>query len=231
MALCGGCGDRLADRLAAVGELAIELAYTRARWHVMTIAAGRGGEQGIPFTEVATQAVVNLTDTVLYWAQQVATARASVWAIPNTLAAVAHWLTMRLDWLRALDIAGEAYAQIDRAVSRARAVIDRPVHRTTFEVGPCPEIVETHYCAGMVWAYVPVRIGVDPAVLRCRNPDCYRHAQPWPTEQWREAGRRINRRREQQLSRRGLVTRSCGIHPRRGEAVTGIRADAPALGG
>jgi hypothetical protein len=209
--LCPFCADRLADHLIAVPDLHNELAMTHARWDVLTVSAGRGGEQGLPFARAASEAAALVVSTVSYWAQQVAIARCSPWDIPNTLGGVARWLANRVDWLRAMESAGDAYSQIDRAASRARSVIDLPTHRTRFPVGPCPEIIDARYCANQVIAYVPVRVGIEPAVMRCRNPDCRRHHEPWTTDMWRSAGERINRLREH-LKRRALVTRCHGDH-------------------
>jgi hypothetical protein len=229
MILCPFCGDRVADHLAAVPDLHAELAITHARWDVLTVSAGRGGEQGLPFAVAATEAAGLMVSTVSYWAQQVALARASVWHIPNMLADVARWLANRVDWLRGMECAGDAYSQIDRAICRARSVIDLPAHRTRFPVGPCPEIIGQRYCADQVVAYVPVRIGIEPAVMRCRNPECRRHREPWTTDMWREAGKRINRLREQ-LKRRGLVSRCHGDDSGRGPAIWGTSAHRAALG-
>lgn len=202
--LCAGCCDRLADRLARVGDLEHELTVTYARLDVLTVSAGRGGEQGLPFAEQATRAAAELTMTVLHWAQQVALARVSVWQLPGTLNALAHWLATRLDWLRDLPAAGQAYSDIDRAVSRARVVIDRPQNRTSFYVGACPEIRESRYCLGEVFAYVPVRIDIEPALMRCRTVECRRHTEPWGTESWFDAGKRMLRLKEQ-LSRQSAT--------------------------
>lgn len=203
MTLCATCGDKLANHLCSVSELCHDLDITLARLDVLTIASGRGGDAGLPFAPAASDAHVLLVSTVLYWAQQVAQARSSHWNLPDDPAELAMWLMYRLDWLRALPGAGLAYTRIDTAVTTARRVIDRPMHRTSFPVGPCPEVIATRYCVGVVWAYVPVRIGVDPAVMRCRNPECRRHTEPWTTGQWDEAGRRILRRAEVVKSRSG----------------------------
>jgi hypothetical protein len=211
MMLCGLCADRTADRLASVDDLHRELAVTYARCDVLSISAGRGGEQGLPFAQLAKDADVFLTETVIYWSQQLAIVRASLWDLPNTLHEVAWWLIRRLDWLRAIPAAGEAYTQIERATTRAQHAIDRPLHRTRFPVGPCPEVRESRYCLGLVMAYVPTRVGVDRAVMRCRTPECRRHVEPWGTESWSDAGKRIVRLREQ-LARRGLVSAGHGDH-------------------
>jgi hypothetical protein len=223
MLLCPYCGDRTADRLHSVSDLHSELTVTYARQDVLSLTAGRGGEQGLPYGQSAKDADVFLTDTVIYWSQQLAVTRSSLWELPNTLTELTWWLIRRVDWLRALEAAGEAYSMIDRAVTRARYAIDRPVHRTRFPVGPCPEIRNNRYCLGQVMAYVPTRVGVDPAVMRCRSPECRRHREPWGTESWSEAGKRINRLTEQlkrravaeQLKRSGLVPAWHGDNPGR----------------
>jgi hypothetical protein len=198
------CTDKLADHLRAVNELCHDLDITLARMDVLTVASGRGGDPGLPFAPAASMATTALITTVVYWAQQVALYATSLWDLPNTVTQVPAWLMYRLDWLRAMPTAGQAYTQIDRAASAARRTIDRPMHRTSFPVGPCPEIIASRYCMGTVWAYVPVRIGVDPALMRCRNPECHRHTEPWTTDLWDEAGRRILRRQAIVASRSGV---------------------------
>jgi hypothetical protein len=193
--LCSGCIDRLADHLSVIPALSQELDVTLARWDVLYVAAGRGGEEGLPFAQEASASQRALCATVLRWASQVATTHGTLWVLPNSLAEMVAWLTHRLDWLRRMESAAQAYIEMDTAVARARRAIDRPVHRTSFPVGPCPEIIDTRYCLGIVVAYIPIRIGVEPALLRCRNPECVRNTDPWPPEEWRSAGRRILRRR------------------------------------
>lgn len=197
MALCSSCGDRLADHLGCVGDLYIELGMTAARWDDLSVLLARGGDCGLPYAEAATTASAALVATVGFWAQRIAVLHASLWDVPATLAEVAHWLAMRLDWLRAMTDAGEAYSQIDRAVVRARVVIDRPAHRTSFRVGPCIEVRDSRYCLGDVFAHVPVRVGIEPAVLRCKTLECRRHREPWTTETWYEVGRKMLRLQSQ----------------------------------
>lgn len=236
MTLCPSCGDRFADKLAGIGDLYADLQYTRARWDVMTITTGRGGDTGLPFAEAASQASSALISTVLFWSQQLAQIRASLWELPNTLTGIASWLARRLDWLRAATWAADAYVQVKQVVSRARCAIDRPTHRTAFAVGPCPELIETtRYCPGVVWAYVPLRVGEIPAVLRCRAPECVRHVRPWTTEQWRNAGVRILRRERALLAAahpglNRVVSARCGDDSGRIPAHGGTGAHHPPLG-
>lgn len=205
--LCPSCGDTLADHLGAVGDLYRELAMAAARWTVLTLPAGRGGECGLPYSEAASRASQTLVSTVTHWAQAVALVRADITEVAGGIDRVAHWLAMRLDWLRALEAAGEAYSQIDRAVCQARAAIDRPTNRTSFRVGLCIEVRQDRYCLGPVFAYVPVRIGIEPAVLRCLTVDCRRHRDPWRVESWRDVGIKMLRL-QKQMHRRGLAVTS-----------------------
>lgn len=205
--LCESCGDRLADNLASVADLLADLDIALARLDVMAVAAGRGGEVGLPYATVASASRVALASTLIYWAQQLANTRATLWDIPNTLPEVADWLRYRIDWIRMLDTADQAYSQLDQVISRARSTVDRPASRTRFSVGACPELVDEHYCPGEIWATIPTRIGVDTAYLRCANPDCIRHITPWAPESWRRAGIRILRRKEALAHRHGHTGR------------------------
>lgn len=205
--LCTSCGDRLADYLVDVPDLDTELAASYARWDDIGVVSGRGGDLDLPYKHRAGEARTLLRSTVLYWACELARVHRSPWCLPNTLVEMAQWLHHRLDWLCMLDTAPEAYADIDRAVKAARAAIDRPTHRTQFPVGPCPEIRDAHYCLGEVWAYIPTRpvsdkYGTDTAVMRCHAPECRRHTEPWLPESWREAGKRILRRKARQRKER-----------------------------
>lgn len=195
MILCSGCGDRMANRLFDVRDLISELETTRAHLDVMTVAAGRGGEQGLPFSAPASSALAQLESTVTYWVMRLAEHRGCAEEVPQTVPEGSVWLARRLDWLRAMETAGQAYCDVDVACSRAWCVVDRPMHRTRFSVGPCPEVRATVPCTGTVWAYIPVRMETEQAVMRCQHPDCERHAIPWTCEQWRRVGIRILRRR------------------------------------
>lgn len=204
--LCPGCGDRMADHLHAVGDVLDDLDVTRAHMDVLIVSIGRGGEPGLPFGQAAALAYHHLVGIVGYWAIQLADARSAPDRPPSAPAA-AVWLARRLDWVRALDNAGTAYCDLDAAMARARCVIDRPLHRAAFRVGPCPELRDGAHCPGQIWAYIPVRMDADPAaVLRCRHPDCYRHREPWVRAEWRDAGVRI-------LRRQVAVRRSSGDRP------------------
>jgi hypothetical protein len=202
MVICASCGDKIADNLVAVPDLVADLAITFSRQDVLTEAAGRGGEVGLPFVDRASETTAELAAAVLRWAQAVAMVRSNVWELPNDLAALALWLRYRIDWLRAMDSAAEAYVDIDRVITRARRVVDRPQNRTSFPVGKCGESIDQQFCSGDVYALIPTRIGVDPAVLKCRNPECARNHTPWPVESWRAAGKSILRRKDIEGRRR-----------------------------
>jgi hypothetical protein len=205
MVLCPWCGDRMADHLHRVADLLAELDITRARADVLSVTAGRGGEQGLPFGQVAATARARLISVIEGWVGYLARTRAVPWSVPAMVDEAALWLVYRLDWLRALPEAGDAYCDLDRAMDQAWHAVDRPINRAMFRVGPCPELRAGAHCPGEVWAYIPVRLDTEVAVLRCRHPECPRHVQPWPPQQWRDAGLRI-------LRRQMAVSRGSGDH-------------------
>jgi hypothetical protein len=191
--LCTRCGDRLALDLERVPDLISDLHVTLARWDEIYVKSGRGGETGLPFRVAAADALRSLSSVLSQWATQVAQNRTSDHPTED-ITDQAQWLLRRVDWLRALENAGTAFSEIGSAVDRGIAAIDRPTHRARFLVGPCPEMLDDgSSCSGDVWAYIPTR-EVDPALLRCRNPECRGFREPWTTEQWLKVGKRILRK-------------------------------------
>jgi hypothetical protein len=191
--LCSRCGDRLAEDLERVPDLIKDLHVTLARWDEIHVKQGRGGESGLPFRVVAADALRALDSVITFWTEELARKRRAELP-PHGLVDQSSWLFRRVDWLRALENAGTAYSEIRAVVDRGIRAIDRPTHRARFLVGPCPEMAaDGSNCTGDVWAYIPTR-EADPAVLRCRNPQCVAFAQPWTTEQWLRVGKRILRR-------------------------------------
>lgn len=191
--LCSRCGDRLAEDLQRVPDLIGDLHITLARWDEIHVKQGRGGETGLPFRVAAADALHNLDSIIQFWVGLVAKKR-GIDEPPHGLVDQSQWLLRRLDWLRQLDTAGQAYSDLRSAVERGIRAIDRPTHRARFLVGPCPETVaDGSACNGDVWAYVPTSES-DPALLRCRNPQCIAFSKPWTTDQWLRVGKRILRR-------------------------------------
>lgn len=186
--LCGGCADRLADSLQLVPDLLVDLEITECRQDVITVSNGSpSAETGLPFKQLAVDARAALSSTVGYWALRVDRQRGGV---PQGTGAAAVWLSRRLDWLRMHEQAGQAYAELRGVVVRATAAVDRPAMRARFEVGPCPCTNHPVACPGVVCAYIPTR-EVDPAMLRCRHPEC---GASWSTPEWLRAGKLILRR-------------------------------------
>lgn len=186
--MCPGCGDRLYDRLWGVPELCVELQTTECRLDVLTPATGApAAETGLPYKPLAADAASTLRSVVCFWAVCV---NRDEGVVPADTSAAALFLARRLDWLRAHEDAGQAYSELNAAMSRAMVAVDRPLHRTRFEVGPCPCVNHEKPCPGAVFAYIPVADSI-PAVLRCRHPDC---GAVWTTDQWLRVGRLMLRR-------------------------------------
>lgn len=182
--LCTVCTDRLAAHLAAVPEVCSELAVTLSRADKITITARRGGDAELPYKIAAGDALASLGSILIYWAGQVSRHGDR---LPVKTDVAAEWLGHRLDRLRAHPVAGEAYAQIRAAMTRAWGVVDHPQNRASFKVGPCPELAEAgRYCAGEVWASIPAQRQERRASMWCRVCGA-----AWPPPLWRRVGQRI----------------------------------------
>jgi hypothetical protein len=110
----------------------------------------------------------------------------------DNLEAMSRWMLHHTEWLRHHEAGSEAIDEIVGDVDKARKVIDRPPHRTTFPVGPCPETDDQGAaCIGEVRAYIP-NDEDQPARLSCNTCGAV-----WLSYQWLRAGRRILARAEQ----------------------------------
>jgi hypothetical protein len=99
----------------------------------------------------------------------------------DTLAAMAGWLLKRIDRIAVHPAAEDIHGEIVGAVRFAARVIDLPANRTTFPVGPCPELG----CQGEIRAYIPAQ-PERPARMECSACETR-----WEPHQWLRAGRRI----------------------------------------
>lgn len=210
-AVCHREGVRLAGRLREAADLWPELDVALARLARLgdpTPRAGRpappepvrpdGGElrhyadqtigwaSGLPFSEPASEAIWVVRNTVTTWAREVAQATGA--DLPTGTDALMRWLAGRVDWARHQPWALECLDELDAACALVFHAVDRRPLRTRFVVGPCPEIVESGWCEGRVWAVVPA-VETRPASMVCDG--C--HAR-WDTTQWRRVGRRIEAR-------------------------------------
>jgi hypothetical protein len=94
---------------------------------------------------------------------------------------MAGWLLKRINRIAAHPAAEDIHGEIVGAVRFAARVIDLPANRTTFPVGPCPELG----CQGEIRAYIPAQ-PERPARMECSACETR-----WEPHQWLRAGRRI----------------------------------------
>jgi hypothetical protein len=161
-------------------------------------------EQPLPMDPAASAASSELRHHLCNWVTIIAETR----GIPLPAAAVYHpgmdtlarWMLAHVEWLRHHEHGHVAVEELTADMRTARRVIDVPANRTTFPVGPCPEVQPisvTHAgngtvaqqveqnCPGEVRAYIP-NTDTQPARLECNT--CHTMWEPW---QWLRAGRRI----------------------------------------
>lgn len=122
----------------------------------------------------------------------------------DTLTAMSRHLLRRAEWLRHHEAAFDAVDEITDAVRSAQRVVDTPPNRTTFAVGPCPELGPgvvrgDHHCPGEVRAFIPSDETERPRM------ECGACHTVWASWQWHRAGRRILERGAQMDARHGSV--------------------------
>lgn len=168
--------------LDAVPDLLADLDLTLARQGkngpVTEHVKGKG-ETPVSFNPAASVAADRLREVLVRWAR----ACGMPWAEYATTAA-AHLLARLPD----LGTYGDLPAlcdQIGTAVDAARHVVDAPVNRTSFKVGPCPESDGDRSCAGTVFAFIPA--DDRPARMACDTINGHW----WSSIQWLRAGKRI----------------------------------------
>lgn len=184
--VCATCGADLERALAGVPALADELGVAVSRQARFTGANGsRSAEKPLPLNQAASDATSALTAILVTWVR--ANVEATGADYPDaTLAAMSNYLTPRVGWIRHRDDALKAVEGILAAIGAALRAIDAPANRTTFVVGPCPEIgAQDLPCGGMVRAYIPTSAD-EPARMECS--ECRWIYEP---HQWLRAGRRI----------------------------------------
>jgi hypothetical protein len=166
-------------------------------------------EQPLPMDPRASAAASELRHHLCNWVTIIAETRGQ----PLPAAAIYHpggepgmdtlarWMLAHVEWLRHHEHGHIAVEELTTDMRTARRVIDVPANRTTFPVGPCPELlhqvtnvatgmlVDTRHCLGEIRAYIPNDPN-QPARLECTV--CRTLWEPW---QWLRAGRRILDRR------------------------------------
>jgi hypothetical protein len=139
---------------------------------------GRSAETPMPIHLGAAAARYELREALTNATKQINTER----TYPgHTLPLLAGWLLAHLDRIATHTAAAKIYGDIHSAIRFAAKMIDLPANRTTFPVGPCPELG----CQGEIRAYIPAQ-PERPARMECSVCETR-----WEPHQWLRAGRRI----------------------------------------
>jgi hypothetical protein len=213
--VCARCAHQLERALGDIPAVIHQLNLTLAKQTRYADRNERGGsEQPLPMDPLASAATSELRHHLCNWVSIVAETR----GLPLPAAAIYHpggepgmdtlarWMLAHVEWLRHHEHGHVAVEELTGDMRTARRVIDVPANRTTFPVGPCPELhVDRHLppdypvptsrdtfmsgpCTGEVRAYIP-NTDTQPARLECSA--CHT---VWESWQWLRAGRRIKDR-------------------------------------
>jgi hypothetical protein len=181
LALCNGCLWALECDLGDVAWLDEQLELVLSRLAVLgEHNGGRSAETPMPVHPGALEARSDLRVALVGWVRDMAEGTAESWP-EDTMPAMAAWLLKRMDHVAVHPAAEDIHGEIVGAVRFAARVIDLPANRTTFPVGPCPELG----CLGEIRAYIPAQ-PERPARMECSVCETR-----WEPHQWLRAGRRI----------------------------------------
>jgi hypothetical protein len=196
--VCARCAHDLERALGDIPAVVHQLNLTLAKQTRYADRNERGGnEQPLPMDPQASAAASELRAHLVGWVRLVAEERG--WALPeDTLDAMSRRMLHHVEWLRHHQAGHDAVEELTGDMRTARRVIDVPANRTTFPVGPCPELAPRWEpmvmadalvnCPGEVRAYIP-NTDTQPARLECNT--CHT---VWESWQWLRAGRRIKDR-------------------------------------
>jgi hypothetical protein len=178
--LCNGCLWALECDLGDVAWLDEQLELVLSRLAVVgEHNGGRSAETPMPVHPGALKARSDLRVVLVGWVRDFAEGTTH-WP-EDTLTAMAGWLLKRINRIAVHPAAEDIHGEIVGAVRFAARVIDLPANRTTFPVGPCPELG----CQGEIRAYIPAQ-PERPARMECSACETR-----WEPHQWLRAGRRI----------------------------------------
>lgn len=190
--VCTLCGRDLERALGNIPmlEAELDLTITRQRRFTPQSDGGRGSETPLAFHDRASEVWWTLRNILVGWVKLYCDENGADHPA-DTLTAMARFLHRRAEWLRHHELAVDAVDEITQAVRDAARVIDAPANRTTFPVGPCPEVdADGVMCPGEVRAFIPASEDI-PARMECSW--CHK---VYETHQWLQAGKRILRRAE-----------------------------------
>ncbi|HEU4544483.1 MAG TPA: helix-turn-helix domain-containing protein [Jiangellaceae bacterium] len=188
--LCRSCLWALECDLGDVGWLDEQLETVLARQIALSERnGGHSAETPLPVHPGAFKARSELRVTLVGWVRDMADTGGDT--LPaDTMPALAWWLLKRIDRIALHPAAADLHGEIVGAVRLAWRVVDAPANRTTFPVGPCPELT----CAGEVRAYIPAQ---PEREARMECTECHRC---WDPTQWLRTGRRILARKGERIA-------------------------------
>lgn len=136
----GGCAEHLERELSEVPALAEEVQTTRlrqSRTGGAPIGGGHTSERPLPWDDRPVQAAHACRQALADWTMLVVAQRGA--RMPaGTLTGMSRFLAAHLEWLRHRDEAADAKQQIEQAVRRLRASVDRRAELQF--VGPCRSV-------------------------------------------------------------------------------------------
>lgn len=188
--LCGRCLGVLRADLGDVGWLDEQLELVLSKQVALTEqAGGRSAETPLPLARGALKARSILRNRLVSWCRDLSETHGH--DLPaDTLPMMAAWLMCREDDIAMHQAAEELVGEIREAVGYAARIVDLPANRTTFAVGPCPDVS----CPGEVRVFIPAERSDTEARMECGA--C---AQVWEPSQWSRLGKRI-------MARKGAVS-------------------------
>ena len=190
LVLCEACLGSLRTSLGDVTWLDEQLETVLAKQTALAEHnGGRSAEEPLPLSPPAAKARSELRVALVGWVRDLAETGGDVYPA-DTLAAMARWLLARTERIAVHPAAEDVHGEIVGAVRLAWRVVDAPANRTTFPVGPCPEV----HCPGEVRAYIPAQ------PERSARMECSACETCWEPSQWLRAGRRILARKGERIA-------------------------------
>lgn len=113
---------------------------------------------------------------------------------PDDITGMSRWLMLRSERVRHHPDAALISDAILHAVGVCWAAVDYAPDGSTFQVGPCPELVDGGPCEGEIRAFIPADLNVEAKMVCTRDVG---HA--YVPSQWRRAGERINHERARRV--------------------------------
>jgi hypothetical protein len=186
--LCEGCEIRLHNNLTELVELNSELHTALTRMVRMTERAerGRSFEKPLMFNQKAAETIRLIRSTLVDWVRVLHKDTGTALPQRATVTSLVGWLDAQLPGVVAhREDSRILEDEIKHLRDEAQRTVDLPANRTTYQVGPCPEDLETGPCAGLVWAVIP-RDETHRPRMECRSCKT-----AWFTEAWHSTARRI----------------------------------------